>query len=77
MGKAASYSSRPSVKAYMGPLPPGHSGIEFKTDVAHDARYSTPDRANWLHPDTPGVGLTQINGVDYAWIPATVLRIVP
>ncbi len=77
MGKAANFATRPSVKAYLGPLPAGDSGIEFTTDVSHDAAHSTPDRAIWLYPDTPGVSLTQIRGVDYAWIPASVMKIVP
>src|ERR1700683_2574632 len=76
LGKAANYGSKPCVKAYIGILPIGASGIEFTTIVPHAPRFSTPWRANWFYPATPGVGLIRISQDDYAWIPATVIKVV-
>ena len=76
LGRAPSYGVKLCVKAYIGPLPDGSHGIEFVTDVPHDIPNSTPSRAYWYFPGTPGVGLVRLNGEDFAWIPATVTRII-
>jgi hypothetical protein len=77
MRKAPNFGTIPTVKAYYGALPAGASGIEFTTTLPHDSRYSSPVQANWLYPHTPGVKITQMNGVDYAWIEATIVRSAP
>jgi hypothetical protein len=52
-GQAARWSSIPAVKAYHGPLPAGHRGIEFVTSVRpHLDSHRT--LARWLDI-TPGV----------------------
>jgi hypothetical protein len=67
-GKEARGGNRPKVKAYVGPLPEGSSGIEFETDVAPD-RGCPPGQAYWSGP-RPGV---VVDG-DYAKISVTVTR---
>jgi len=62
----------PSVKAYVGPLPPNQRGIEFTTPIPPDRKSSSPKEARWYHPQTPGVIL---NRQGYAVIPANVLKI--
>jgi hypothetical protein len=43
----------PRVKAYLGPLPSGASGIEFSTEVAADP--STPPKTAYWTVGRPGV----------------------
>lgn len=76
LGRAPRFGITLCVKAYFGPLPLGSHGIEFTTDVLHDTRHSTPLEAHCYYPHTPGVGLMRINGDEFAWIPATVTRIM-
>ena len=76
LGRAPRFGITPCVTAYFGPLPDGLHGIEFVTDVPHDATHSTPTRAYWYFPNTPGVRLVRLNGEDFAWIPAVVTRII-
>jgi hypothetical protein len=45
----------PSVRAYVGPLPLGVRGIEFRTDCPPD-HGSPPSKASWT-PSRPGVRL--------------------
>jgi hypothetical protein len=52
-GQASVWSTRPTVKAYAGPLPDGKRGIEFMTDVLPDLG-SAPFRPEWSGP-RPGV----------------------
>ena len=63
----------PSVKAYYGSLPSNEKGIEFVTPVPCDPKYSSPVEAHWYHPHTLGV---QLNSKGFAFIPATVVKIV-
>ena len=76
LGRIPRFGYTPCVKAYFGPLPDGSHGIEFVTDVPHDQRHSNPIQARWYYPITPGVGLVRINDEEFAWIPATVTRII-
>lgn len=64
-------SDIPKVKAYLGPLPEGASGVEFTADVAPDPG-SVPGKPTWSGP-RPGV---EVEG-DFARIKITVLKIVP
>jgi hypothetical protein len=49
----------PRVKAFIGPLPPGYSGIEFTTDIPPD-RGSPPGEALWAE-GTAGVEVLEEN----------------
>ena len=51
-GGPARWSNIPSVKAYVGSLPPGAKGVEFTTTVAPDPTSSTPLEARWYYPKT-------------------------
>jgi hypothetical protein len=62
-------SNRPSVDAYVGPLPDGVRGIEFETDVAPDGG-TPPYRARWTGP-REGV---RIQG-DFAAISVRITRV--
>ena len=60
----------PAVKAWVGPLPEGMSGIEFFTRVQPGAS-STPLEALWYRGE-PGVN--DIEGEDAVWIPVDRIR---
>lgn len=63
-------SDIPKVKAYVGPLPSGTTGIEFETEIAPDAGH-VPGKPTWsATPERPGV---TCDG-DYAKIKVHVLR---
>jgi len=72
-GAPAQQSIFACVKAYIGNLPANVKGIEFITPIPHDPNYSTPWEAHWYHGYTPGV---RLNGQGFAYIPATVVKIV-
>ncbi|WP_431112461.1 RHS repeat-associated core domain-containing protein [Variovorax paradoxus] len=59
----------PSAKAFPGPLPPGQSGIEFKTSVCP----SSDGPIVYWHLGSPGV----IPMGDLACVPATITRTAP
>jgi hypothetical protein len=65
-------SDIPSVKAYMGPLPPNRDGIEFTTDVVPSSTTGTPPSGVSWHAGIPGV----IVSGPLACIPATSIRMV-
>ena len=52
-GKPSRFSHIPKVKAYVGVLPAGRSGVEFETDVQPDAG-CPPGQAFWS-AGNPGV----------------------
>lgn len=54
-GGPSRYSYHPRVRAYVGPLPPGRRGVEFRTEVPPDEG-SPPGQAAWS-PGRPGVRL--------------------
>lgn len=60
----------PAVKAYVGPLPDGLSGIEFFSRVEPGA-YSTPQVALWYRGE-PGVN--EVDGEDAVWIPVDRMK---
>jgi len=51
-GRSAWHSDIPKVKAFIGPLPPDRTGIEFTTDILPDEG-CPPGHAYWSegHPD--------------------------
>lgn len=67
-GSPAATSSRPTVKAFEGPLPQGARGIEFTTDVEPDPG-GAPGRVEWSGP-RQGV---RVDG-DIAKIDCVILR---
>jgi hypothetical protein len=69
-GREARGGNRPKVKAYVGPLPEGLSGIEFETDLPPD-RGCPPGHAYWSGPRSGVV----VEG-DYAKIKVKNIRII-
>lgn len=68
----------PTAQAYVGPLPPGQSGIEFVTPVRpQQANLPRGSGANWYWDDTAFTGKIVQNGTDYATIVIIVTRQVP
>jgi len=67
-GKPAVWSIIPAAKAYMGPLPPGQSGLEFTTHVA-PASPNVPAGCDvyWYAGLTPG---TKMNDQGFAVMPS-------
>lgn len=72
LGRAARWSSRLSVKAYRGPLPPNAEGIEFETPVAPSPG-SHPTTVYW-YEGTAGVTVINHKGDDFDMINVTVRR---
>ncbi len=65
------YAGRfPAVRAFVGPLPPGRTGIEFETPV-RPGPASQPDVARWYQGD-PGV--ESIEGEDAVAISVRILK---
>lgn len=59
----------PTAQAYFGPLPSGHSGIEFVTSVKpHEMYLPNGFGANWYLDDTAFTGKITQNGTEYAAI---------
>jgi hypothetical protein len=74
-GGVPRYGAAPCVQAFHGALPEGAWGIEFETVVPPDAT-SMPSRPEWRGP-RPGVNVfTDSDGVQWAKIAVTVVRIV-
>ena len=48
-GRPARHRDIPKVKAYVGPLPPGRKGVEFRTAALPDAG-SPPEKIFWTGP---------------------------
>ena len=72
-GKAARWSTIPTVKAYRGALPPGAAGIEFTTEVPETVGVGTPSTALWYR-GSPGV---RDLSDDWVYIPVRITRKVP
>lgn len=72
-GRAARTSIFPMVKAYRNGLPPNTRGIEFETTTPPTPGTGTPLEARW-YPNTPGVIVRTVFGIDYAIIKATVTK---
>ena len=71
-GRTGRYDDEPAVKAYSGRLPSGTDGIEFTTGLRPS---SGPGRqVRWYVRD--GANLRTVDGVDWATVPVTVIRIV-
>lgn len=68
-------SAIPKVKAYVGHLPSGKSGIEFFTNIEPD-RGTPPNRANWSQgrDGVIDVGPDPNDGQDIVAIPARIIK---
>lgn len=79
-GKAANFSTIPTVKAYRGSLPPYTRGIEFTTNVPPTLGAGSPFEAAWypclpgINPCSAGVSVIHQGGIDFAVIPVTVTK---
>jgi len=73
IGRAGYGASLPSVKAYVGPLPPSAEGIEFTTDV--EPKITTPFEARWSFGD---LGVLELNDQNESqvFIPVNITKIV-
>ena len=58
-GRPAWHSDIPKVKAFVGPLPPGRSGIEFTTEIVPDEG-CPPGHAYWSEGRT-GIEVLETN----------------